>query len=545
MADGKERMIDMVNLKYYKDTNSYLLTRDDSSVIELSEEEYRAIASYSKEREGEDILEERTSDLSVKDLVEKMKRIGMGLSYVDKDGGIEIYTDYNDSLSTGTIRDILESEHPQMTKDDMFSEWESEYANDYGYPQLMRDIYKELSEEEREFLDAHEEEIYERVEAEFYFQYKDERFSNPKVPIEIMVDTGNANYDYASDSPCSVYECYRPETSSVRWLAGQQGELSNFDDFMKEFTDVDVESYSPHVAQILAESKLIHSIKSEFLNHTSSMGTLTFLVEMHLNDAIAIREEQLAEAELNKSFDLAYRKGNGSIRLGKDTPCGIYNSRDGSGSLLEIELARDVVLPIKCIGSLVYDDGRGRDGAWTVMNTYGATSSIYKDTLKGIEPHNEEKALELEEACRQADCDKHLVRDAFVKELDRAVKEASYQSMYSISSQFVKILSDAEERSTCWDALRDACKKDFEARSVTEPKPEDYQTFIENTFASEVFSSKQKKWPQEAQDTLHYIESLLRGKKLNTAKTLIQTGLSKDSQKFMQECAKKAKESAR
>ena len=534
----------MANLKYYKDTNSYLLTRDDSSVIELSEEEYGAIASYSKEREGEDILEERASDLSVEDLVEKMKRIGMGLSYVDKDGGIEIYTDYNDSLSTGTIRDILESEHPQMTKDEIFSDWESEYANDYGYPQLMGDIKKELSEEEIEFLDAHKEEIYERVEAEFYFQYKDERFSNPKVPIEIMVDTGNANYDYTSDSPSSIEGCYRPETSSIRWLANQQGELASFDDFMKEFKGDD-ESYSAHVEQILAESKFIQSIESEFLNHTHSIGTLTFLVEMSLNDAIALKEEQAAEMELNKNYGLAYRKGNGSIRLGKDTPCGIYNSWDGAGSLLEIELSKDVVLPIKCIGSIVYDDGRGSIGAWSVMNTYGAMRSIYKDTLKGIEPHDKEKALALEEACRQADCDKYLVRDAFVKELDRAVKEASYQSMYNINDQFVKILLNAEKGSTCWDALRDACKKDFEARSVTEPKPEDYQTFIDNTFCSQIFSSEYKKWTQDAQDTLHYIKSMIRGRKLNTAKTLIQTGLSKDSQKFMQECAKKAKESAR
>ena len=64
----------------------------------------------------------------------------------------------------------------------------------------------------------------------------------------------------------------------------------------------------------------------------------------------------------------------------KDAVCGLYDTWNGAGSVLEIDLEKDVVLPLKYVSSSLPDGGRG----WSVANVYGVCSSMWTPTLKKI-----------------------------------------------------------------------------------------------------------------------------------------------------------------
>ena len=74
------------------------------------------------------------------------------------------------------------------------------------------------------------------------------------------------------------------------------------------------------------------------------------------------------------------RKHIRHVVLSKDTACGLYDNWSGAGSVLEIELEKDVVLPLKFISSAWPDGGRG----YSVANVYGICSSFWTDTVKQI-----------------------------------------------------------------------------------------------------------------------------------------------------------------
>jgi hypothetical protein len=56
--------------------------------------------------------------------------------------------------------------------------------------------------------------------------------------------------------------------------------------------------------------------------------------------------------------------------------------RNGSGSVLEIALDKDVRLPIRCIESAKHDGCRG----YSIRSIYGCGSGFWKEALKEIHP---------------------------------------------------------------------------------------------------------------------------------------------------------------
>lgn len=116
------------------------------------------------------------------------------------------------------------------------------------------------------------------------------------------------------------------------------------------------------------------------------MNALTFFVEMTVEQLFdlheAIKENGKNDPPLEKD---AYRcvwerKGRKKIVIDKDAVCGLYDTWSGAGSVLEINLEKDVVLPLKYVSSALPDGGRG----WSVANVYGVCSSMWTPTLKKI-----------------------------------------------------------------------------------------------------------------------------------------------------------------
>ena len=104
-----------------------------------------------------------------------------------------------------------------------------------------------------------------------------------------------------------------------------------------------------------SESKLIKSALEEIENCPYEMGQLTFLVNMSLTECCALIEQVNQESVLTPSSEPYLGTGTGSLTLGKNCECGLFNPWNGAGSCLELQLEKDVVIPFKYIHDIHLD----------------------------------------------------------------------------------------------------------------------------------------------------------------------------------------------
>ena len=132
-----------------------------------------------------------------------------------------------------------------------------------------------------------------------------------------------------------------------------------------------------------SQSPLLRSIYCETLNCGSHMNALVFLVKMTLEEYFTLHDGINKERERNKSYYLSERTGRGYLVLSKDTTCGLYDSWNGSGSVLEIKLEKDVRLPFRCIASADHDGCHG----YGIREIYGCGSDLWSNNaVKLIRP---------------------------------------------------------------------------------------------------------------------------------------------------------------
>lgn len=131
------------------------------------------------------------------------------------------------------------------------------------------------------------------------------------------------------------------------------------------------------------DSPLLKSIYVETANCASHMNALVFLVKMTLEQYFNLRDAIDKEKPRNESYCLNERTGRGYLVLSKDTTCGLYDSWNGSGSVLEIKLEHDVRLPFRCLYSAQHDGCRG----YGIGEIYGCSSELWNDdAIKEIHP---------------------------------------------------------------------------------------------------------------------------------------------------------------
>ena len=113
------------------------------------------------------------------------------------------------------------------------------------------------------------------------------------------------------------------------------------------------------------------------------MNALVFLVKMTLEEYFTLHDGINKERERNESYNLSERTGRGYLLLSKNTTCGLYDSWNGSGSILEIKLEKDVRLPFRCIASADHDGCHG----YGIREIYGCGSDLWSDNaVKLIRP---------------------------------------------------------------------------------------------------------------------------------------------------------------
>ena len=283
----------------------------------------------------------------------------------------EIYADYCDTLDDCTLKKICNDDHPHEKLWELLDEWYRDCEWEYADNVIKRVLEDEDVAELIENLD--EDEVRELIRDQFYVEYPAKHYLAQDVLIDLIVDTGDLNYDFTSNSIGGHFDASDdsiPEDSSLLWLARQQGYKKS-------------ELKKALVERGKCESPLLKSIYVETANCSTHMNALVFLVKMTLEQYFNLRDAIDIEEKRNKSYYLSERTGRGYLVLSKDTTCGLYDAWNGAGSLLEIKLEKDVRLPFRCIESAKHDGCRG----YSIREIYGCGSELWSDdAVKEIHP---------------------------------------------------------------------------------------------------------------------------------------------------------------
>lgn len=313
--------------------------------------------------------------------IEEMKKIAIEFledytyPFQKNDDGtysFELYANCDDSLSDKQIAKIVQEADPEMTMFELLDEAYMEavwYEEDNIRSALQTYLFDNYPD-----IDADDESLWEVVRDCVLISPPYDHYWNQEVCVDIMMDTGDGNYDFTLNPhyPCyygNGQECTIDDLSSVVWLVKQQGYKKS--QLLNTFKG-DAENET---------SPLLKSIYIEEANLPSHMATLTFMVRMTVRQL----------AEINKLVRLQDRNGHfydakknpycGYIVLDKSTPCGLFDSWSGGGSVLEIQLERDVRIPAKFIWRAVPD---GAGPGYSIGSVYGMCESVWQDTLKKI-----------------------------------------------------------------------------------------------------------------------------------------------------------------
>ena len=281
-----------------------------------------------------------------KEVINVLKEIWY-LDYNEKGKYFEadIYVDYNDRLSESEIMEIMESDNPHETLNDIiFNAYEESYSNTQG--EIISDIRADLGEKGIEIDDTICEIIIDNVK----INYPTEHFlNNTELYVNIGLDTGDGNYDYTLNGCNEIHE-----ESSMLWLALQQGYTR------EEYENVILE-------EEFTISDFLESAYYEVTNSTTDIGKLTFFVKMTLGELIELREV------INQKKDF-------TITLDKNTYGGLVDIWNGAGSVLGLNLEKDIVIPSDILTIEV--DG---ENGYSIENIYGLTGDLWDIKIKNIE----------------------------------------------------------------------------------------------------------------------------------------------------------------
>lgn len=287
--------------------------------------------------------------------------------YSLKDGDvIERYVDYRDEFPKSATEEIFSSSNPQEKFDEIVTDWECR-SDDWFYENDFWSKLEDFCEENNFDFDKTRDIVYDN----FTWTYPDS-FLNPTVDTVWIIDTGDGNYDFSLHNVLNWQgDKHLQELSGLYWLAKQQRKLTLL---KKEIAKSD--KYHDGDCE---KSKFVESSITELVNCCTHMAALTFLVRMPLKTAIELEEYRvnlLREKKFGRYSPQDCKEDLGYIILDKSTMCGLYDDWNGGGSLLEIELEKDVKLPIQFLDG-IYSDKK-------IQQVYGLTQGCWKETIKNI-----------------------------------------------------------------------------------------------------------------------------------------------------------------
>lgn len=227
----------------------------------------------------------------------------------------------------------------------------------YESDEIQNDVISHLSEDAAEIVGFPDFDLSELLQEAISMSYKPDDW-NQTLKLNLMIDSGNWDYDKNCDdllNPAQPKE--RLQYSSIAYIAGLLGKRT----LLYAALDGNEEA---------KKDAFVASVFEELENNPYPNGsTMTFLVTLSLHEMLDVLDSC-------KGDEQAPAKVRTGIKVSKDTMCGLYNSRNGSGSLLEVKLPEDIVLPLDKV-EFQYEDLP--HNTYTVDQVYGLVGSAWKE----------------------------------------------------------------------------------------------------------------------------------------------------------------------
>ena len=206
----------------------------------------------------------------------------------------EIYADCRDEMDDKTAIKLLHSEYPMLTFWEKMDEWYQDYQWTLG-EELEKEVRAKLTATDgpypEGFSDEDDDRMLDTLHDLVYFQLPADHFMKQTFYVNIMVDTGDGNVDYTLNSAYPRWygkygEPIDPR-AGIAWLAKTQGYTrGRLKRALRKGDMADPKGF-------------LQSMRVELANLSSAMSTVTFLVELTL--------EQMME--LNRLIRLQDRNG--------------------------------------------------------------------------------------------------------------------------------------------------------------------------------------------------------------------------------------------
>ena len=316
-----------------------------------------------------DILTEEKLRRDVDSIMEKQ----LGWDKVADGWEYTFYACYDDAISNRTLHQIFSSDDPDQAFAEQMYEWydDEEYTVRAHLINVLREELSDLGSlydlDGNEFADSEVENMFvDLVQSDFFtFSLPFDHYLKQRIKINVMIDTGDGNRDYVENCIYPHWDANQgdeiSDKASLVWLAGTQG-ISKDELVSKLNAFVDQRE----------QTGFLNTVGQELINAGSRINILTFLVEMTLQDALAINEAFIFEkGKLDQRF----------MVLNTRTMTGLFDPWSGSGSLFEIELEKDVKIPLSIIRSVKPD---GCDGIYSVSEVYGMCGNAWNPTMKEL-----------------------------------------------------------------------------------------------------------------------------------------------------------------
>lgn len=280
----------------------------------------------------------------------------------------EIYADYRDEMDDRTAIQILQSEDPMQSFWEQLDEWYQDYQWMLG-DELEKEVRAKLTAADGPYPDGLSGEDGDRMLDALhdlvYFKLPEEHFLKQSFRVNIMVDTGDGNVDYTLNSayPCWYGRYGDPidPKAGIAWLAKTQGYTRGR--LKRALRKGDVAN----------PKGFLESMRVELANLSTAMSTVTFLVELTLEQLMELNRLIRLQDRNGVHYDSSENPYCGYVILDKDSTAGLYDPWNGGGSIFGIQLERDVKLPIKYIRSALPDGGDG----YSVGSVYGMCGSAW------------------------------------------------------------------------------------------------------------------------------------------------------------------------
>lgn len=277
------------------------------------------------------------------------------------------YADYDDRVSDKELEKVLDSDDPEQALEEML--WDCYTGCEWQYRDDIISNFLKTPEGSKYDYEEVDDELVEM----WYFKIPEDHYLKQEVNVDIVVDTGDMNYDYTLNA---VYPHYNgreddeiDNKASLVWLAKTQ-----------DYTKEQLQNQLTNEKDKLDVKGFLETVYQEVINCSTSCPALFIPIKMTVRQLLKINKIINARDKNGYVYEPYKRKDCGSLIIDKNVDCALYDSWAGGGGCWGIELEKDIELPIKFIHKAVPDGCLD----YSMKECYGVTSDCWKDALKQI-----------------------------------------------------------------------------------------------------------------------------------------------------------------